>query len=135
MKMNGFADTLITVFPVIRLFDAEALILSKYNTTLEEWERASLLEKRRRAKLMSLSALLSCIPLLLLFLVGGIQTIQGFTTIGTLYVFINLSGNVSGVMMNMPGRTAVFRRFLANMKRMEPFINIKDGGQQSKHIY
>lgn len=76
MKMNGFADTLITVFPVIRLFDAEALILSKYNTTLEEWERASLLEKRRRAKLMSLSALLSCIPLLLLFLVGGIQIIQ-----------------------------------------------------------
>jgi|GEM_PF-3927362 len=58
-----------------------------------------------------------------------------FTTIGTLYVFINLSGNVSGVMMNMPGRIAVFRRFLANMKRIEPFINIKDGGQQSEHIY
>ncbi len=124
-QMNGFADTLISVFPIVRLFHANLLIQNKYNTALEQWANASISEERKRAKLMSLSALLSCTPLLLLFLIGGTQIIHGSTTIGTLYVFINLSGNVSGVMMNMPGRIAVFRRFSANMKRIEPCISIK----------
>lgn len=124
-QMNGFADTLISVFPIVRLFHANLLIQNKYNTVLEQWANASISEERKRAKLMSLSALLSCTPLLLLFLIGGTQIIHGLTTIGTLYVFINLSGNVSGVMMNMPGRIAVFRRFSANMKRIEPCISIK----------
>lgn len=124
-QMNGFADTLINIFPVLRIFDANLLIQEKYNIALEQWEKASISEENRRAKLMSLSALLSCIPLLLLFLIGGTQIIHGLTTIGTLYIFINLSGNVSGVMMNMPGRIAMFRRFTANMKRIEPFVSIK----------
>jgi len=124
-QMSGFADTLITIFPIMRLFDANLLIQEKYNTALEEWEKASISQERKRAKLMSLSALLSCIPLLLLFLIGGSQVIHGSTNIGTLYVFINLSGNVSGVMMNMPGRIAMFRRYSANMKRIEPFVSIE----------
>lgn len=66
-QMNGFADMLITVFPILRLFDANLLIQKQYNIALEQWENASISAERRRAKLMSLSALLSCIPLLLLF--------------------------------------------------------------------
>lgn len=123
-QMNGFADMLITLFPVVKLFQANLLIQDKYNMALERWENASISEERKRAGLMSLSALLSCTPLLLQFLIGGNQIIQGYTTIGTLYAFINLSGNVSGVMMNMPGRIAMFRRFSANMKRIEPFVSI-----------
>lgn len=122
-QMNGFADTLITLFPVLRLFDADPLIHDKYNMALEQWKNASILCETRRAKLMSLSALLSCMPLLLTLLVGGAQVIHGATAIGTLYVFINLSGYVSGVMMNLPGRIALFRRFSANMKRLEPYIS------------
>ena len=124
-EMNGFADTLITIFPIMRLFDANLLIRNQYNTALEQWESASISEESRRAKLMSLSALLSCIPLLLLVLIGGTQVIDGSTAIGTLYIFINLSGNVSGVMMNMPGRIAMLRRFSADMKRIEPLVSIR----------
>ncbi len=122
-RMNGFAETLISLFPVLRLFDADPLIYDKYNAALEQWENASILSERRSAKLMSLSALLSCMPLLAILLIGGTQVIHGATAIGTLYVFINLSGNVSGVMMNLPGRIAMFRRFSVNMKRLEPFVS------------
>ena len=128
-EMNGFADTMITTFPILRLFNAASLIRNQYTNKLSQWESAGIIEERKRAKLMSLSALLSCIPLLLLFLYGGIQVIHGVTTIGTLYIFINLSGNVSGVLMNMPGRIAVFRRFSVNMKRTEPFVSIEAGRQ------
>jgi ABC-type multidrug transport system fused ATPase/permease subunit len=124
VQMNGFADTLITIFPIMKLFDANRLIREKYNAALEQWESASISAESKRAKLMSPSGLLSCIPLLLLFLIGGTQVINGSTTIGTLYFFINLSGNVSGVMMNMPGRIAMFRKFSADMKRIEPFVSI-----------
>ncbi len=126
-QMNGFADTLITIFPILRLFDAANLIRDRYNMTLEQWERANITAEHRHAKLMSLSALLSCIPLLLLLLIGGTQIINRETSIGTLYIFINLSGNVSGVLMNLPGRIAEFRRFSANMKRIEPLILIETG--------
>ncbi|NLC69560.1 MAG: ABC transporter ATP-binding protein [Clostridiaceae bacterium] len=66
-QMNSFADTLIAVFPILSLFDANLLMQEKYNAVLEQWKNACISEESRRAKLMSLSALLSCIPLLLLF--------------------------------------------------------------------
>lgn len=52
----------------------------------------------------------------------GIEVIRGTLSVGSLYAFINLSGNVSGAMMNMPGRIASFRRFAVNLKRVEPFM-------------
>jgi ABC-type multidrug transport system fused ATPase/permease subunit len=122
MQMNGYADTLLTLFPVIRIYNASTLIFRRYNTELKKWEQLSIKEERTRAKLMSFSALLSCIPLLLLFLVGGTMVVNDQITLGTLYIFINLSGNVSGVMMNLPGYIAAFRRFSANMKRLEPCV-------------
>jgi ABC-type multidrug transport system fused ATPase/permease subunit len=120
--MNGYADILLTLFPVIRLYDAAGLLTERYGTELKTWERLVVREERTKAELMSLSALLSCIPLLLLLLVGGTMVINNLTTLGTVYIFINLSGNVSGVMMNMPGFIAAFWRFSANMKRLEPCV-------------
>ena len=67
---------------------------------------------------MSLSAVLSCIPLMLLLLVGGTLVIHGDISIGLVYIFINLSGNVSGVMMNMPSHLARLRRFIGNLERI-----------------
>jgi len=124
LRMNGFADTLVTVFPVLRLFDAAPLLCTRYGAALTAWEATGIREERVRARLMSLSALLSCTPLLLLFWLGGAQVIRGTMSLGVLYVFINLSGNVSGVMMNIPGRIAQFRRFAANMQRLAPRVSV-----------
>lgn len=118
-QMNQYADTLLTLFPIIRLFDASCMALKGYTTAVKVWEYQTIRAERLRAKLMSLSALMSCIPLLLLFLVGGRMTISGALPVGTLYIFLNLSGNVSGVLMNMPGYIGAFRQFSANMKRLE----------------
>ena len=124
-SMNGFADTLTTLFPVMKLFEATSLVGQGYNAALEVWEGAAVREERRRSLLMSLSGLMSVIPLLLLFLEGGRQVMDGVTAIGTLYIFINLSGNVSGVLMNLPGRIAMFRRFSANASLLEGFVRVK----------
>ena len=121
-RLNGFAESLVAVFPVMKMFDAVQLVRSKYDAVLEEWERAAVRQERRRAALMSPSGLMSCIPLLLLLAVGGMQVVSGELSTGGLFVFINLSGNVSGVMMNMPGRIASFRRFAVNMERIEPYM-------------
>lgn len=121
-RLNGFAESLVAVFPVMKLFDAVKLVRSKYDAALEEWERAAVRQERRRAALMSPSGLMSCIPLLLLFAVGGMQVVRGELSTGGLYIFINLSGIVSGVMMNMPGRIASFRRFAVNLRRIGPYM-------------
>ena len=71
-----------------------------------------------KARLMSLSGILSCLPLALLLLVGGTLVVKGSLSLGMLYVFINLSGNVSGVMMNLPSHLAAFRRFQGNLERV-----------------
>lgn len=128
-RMNNVADTLITLFPIIQIYNASRLISAKYIIGLKKWEQLGLIEEFTKAKLMSFSALLSCIPLLLLLLIGGNTVINGNLTIGTLYIFINLSGNVSGVMMNMPEYISDFRRFSANIQRLEPSILLEDRRQ------
>ena len=46
------------------------------------------------------------------------MVLQGTLSIGILYVFINLSGNVSGVMINISVHLANFRRFCGNLERV-----------------
>lgn len=121
-QINGYLNTLITLFPILQIYNAMPFIQSKHNETLHQWEALSIKEESTRAKLMSLSAFLSYIPLLLLFLIGGIRVIKNELSIGTLYIFINLSGNTSNLMMNIPGRIALLRRFTVNMKRIESTI-------------
>ncbi|MDD2502264.1 MAG: ABC transporter ATP-binding protein [Clostridia bacterium] len=117
--MNKYTDTLLTLFPIIRLYDATRLALGGYMSAITAWEKHTIDSEYTAAKLMSLSGILSSIPLLILILVGGHMAISGAFSIGTLYIFLNLSGNVSGVLMNMPRYIASFRQFSANMKRLE----------------
>jgi ABC-type multidrug transport system fused ATPase/permease subunit len=121
-QMNQYADTLLTLFPIIRLYDAVSMTINGYMDAVQVWENYTVKSERIKARLMSLSAVLSQIPLLLLLLVGGHMTISGRLTVGTLYIFLNLSGNVSGVLMNMPGHIAAFRQFSASMQRLSPHI-------------
>lgn len=117
-RMNGMADTILTLFPVIKLYGAGKLMIEQYDLSVDSWEKTSIKEECARSVLMSLSAVLTCLPLLLLLLVGGKLVILKNMDIGVLYLFINLSGNVSGVMMNMPGYIGNFRRFAANLARL-----------------
>jgi len=121
-RMNKFADNLLALFPVIKLYNASAMMIADYDREIGEWEKHTIKAETVQARLMSLSGLLSTVPLMILLLAGGGMVIKGTLTIGTLYVFLNLSGNVSGVMMNMPGYIAAFRRFSSNMKLLGPKI-------------
>lgn len=118
-NMNQMAETIMTLFPVIRIYDASKMMYKQYISTIGRWVKTAAKEERMRAFLMSLSALLTAIPLILLLFAGGKEVIEGKIPIGILYIFINLSGNVSGVMMNMPGNIGVFRRFTANLERVQ----------------
>ena len=128
-EMSGFAETLTTLFPVIKLFQAAPLLAARHGEALARWEDATIREERTRARLMSPSGAFSFLPLLLLFLIGGLQILQGESSIGVLYIFVNLSGNVSGVLMNLPGRIAGFRRFTANMARLKPQVELAGKGE------
>lgn len=130
-RMNKYADTLLTLFPIIRLYDAADMILVKYNREVLKWEQQTVKVEKLRARLMSLSGLLSSIPLMLMLFIGGGMVMEGTLALGTLYVFLNLSGNVSGVMMNMPGIIASFRQFSVHMKLLSPKILLD--GREGRH--
>ena len=117
-KMNGVAGTLLSLFPVVRLYEAEVLLEQSYTERIDGWKNAVVTQEKTKAKLMSISGMLSCIPLVLLMLVGGRMVFKGTLSIGMLYVFINLSGNVSGVMINISVHLANFRRFCGNLERV-----------------
>jgi len=123
-RMNRQAGVLIEMFPVIRLYDAFGFVSDGYKTAVGEWRSAITRMERVKAWLMSLSAILSCAPLAVLLFAGGHMAINGALSVGTLYIFINLSGNVSGVMMNMPGYITSFWQFAANVKRVAPFVKL-----------
>ena len=124
-KINGLADTIIELFPVVQVYSAYRLINSTVQARLAEWEYNNVLKERVSARLMSLSGVLSFVPLLLLFGFGGFMVIDGEISIGTFYIFINLSGNVSGFLQNMPNIYANFRRFGASVGRLESKLVLK----------
>jgi ABC-type bacteriocin/lantibiotic exporter with double-glycine peptidase domain len=129
-KINSVTDSLMNLFPVIKLYQAQKMILENYFTILTDWEKLNVSMEKKKALLMSISAVITCIPLLLLILIGGKLIIMGKLTVGELYVFISLSGNVSGILMNMPSFIMQFRIFGANLKKLnEPAI--ADNGREA----
>ncbi len=117
-NLNGITESLMTLFPVIRLYDAGKMILQNYENTVDEWEGSVAVLEKRSALLMSISALITCIPLMLTILIGGKFIIFGKMTVGQLYIFINLSGNVSGILMNMPSFIMQLRVFAGNLAKL-----------------
>lgn len=107
------------MFPVIQIYGVYGLIKEAMSANLSEWGDANIEKERISARLMSLSGVLSFVPLLLLLGFGGFMVIHGTISMGTFYIFINLSGNVSGFLQNMPGIYAAFRRFGASVDRLE----------------
>ena len=124
-KINGLADMILELFPIIQVYGAYKLIDSTIQERLSEWESANVKKERVSAKLMSLSGVLSFVPLLLLLGLGGFMVIKGEISIGIFYIFINLSGNVSGFLQNMPNIYANFRQFGASVGRLETKLILK----------
>lgn len=118
-RVNGLADTLLELFPVIQVYHAGGLMEAAVDEKLIQWESANVRKEKVAARLMSLSGVLSFVPLLMLMGFGGTMVINGQIRIGLFYIFINLSGNVSGFLQNMPGIYAAFRRFEASVGRLE----------------
>lgn len=114
-QMNGLGDVLLELFPVMRVYDACGLIRHTMEERILQWRDANIRKERVSARLMSLSGLLSFFPLLLLLGFGGTMTARGEIGIGTFYIFINLSGQVSGFLQNMPNMYAGFRKFEASV--------------------
>ena len=117
-KLNGVTESLMSLFPVIRLYQAQKFIMTNYTNRLEAWEKLNISMEKKKALLMSISAVMTCIPLLLLVLIGGNLVIKGEMTVGELYIFINLSGNVSGILMNMPSFIMQVRIFAGNFQKI-----------------
>lgn len=118
-EINGLADMILDLFPIIQIYGAYKLIDRTMQERLMKWGNANIKKERVSAKLMSLSGVLSFVPLLLLLGLGGYMVINGEISIGIFYIFINLSGNVSGFLQNMPIFYANFRRFGASVGRLE----------------
>lgn len=117
-RLNGITESLMNLFPVIRLYESGKMILEKYIQANDRWKNLVSDMERKKAVLMSLSALMTCIPLLLTILIGGWLIIQNKMTVGELYIFINLSGNVSGILMNMPAFIMQLRVFTGNVRKI-----------------
>lgn len=118
-QINGLTGTLLELFPIIQVYGAHGLLKAAYDSRFSEWQRVSVKKERVTAGLMSLSGALSFLPLLVLLGVGGFMVFCGEITIGAFYIFINLSGNVSGFLQNMPKVYAGFRSFCAAVNRIE----------------
>ena len=125
-NINGLADMILELFPIIQVFGAYKLIDSTMQERLSEWKNANIKKEQISARLMSLSGVLSFIPLMLLLGLGGSMVMNGEISIGIFYIFINLSGNVSGFLQNMPTFYANFRRFGASVGRLEEKLVLEE---------
>lgn len=126
-KINGLADMILELFPTIQVYGAYKLVNDAMLERFSECEKLNVKKERVTAALMSLSGVLSFVPLLILLGFGGAMVISGNISLGIFYIFINLSGNVSGFLQNMPGIYANFRRFSASVDRLEEKLVLDKG--------
>ena len=124
-KMNGVTTMLLDLFPIIQVYRAQRLIAETMQERCLEWSNSSIRKERIAARLMSLSGVLSFVPLLVLLGFGGSMVQTGQISLGIFYIFVNLSGNVSGFLQNMPNIYAGFRRFRASLDRIEKTLVLK----------
>lgn len=125
-KINGLADVILELFPIIKVYSVYKLVGDIMSERLLAWGSTNIKKERISAKLMSLSGVLSFVPLLLLLGFGGFMVINREISLGTFYIFINLSGNVSGFLQNMPNIYARFRGFSASVDRLEGKLVLKE---------
>lgn len=118
-KLNALTETVVSLFPVIKLYDAWPVMKTTFEGAVRNWEDVTVRSEQKHAFLMSISAVLTCIPLMLTIWIGGMLVIKGSMTLGDMFIFINLSGNVSGILMNMPSFVGQFRVFLGNMNALQ----------------
>lgn len=125
-KINGLADLILELFPVIKIYGANRLVRQTMNERLSEWGNVNIRKEKVSARLMSLSGVFSFIPQLILLGFGGAMVLNGEISLGTFYIFINLFGNVSGFLQNMPNVHARFRSFCASVGRLEGKIVMRE---------
>lgn len=118
-QFNSLVDVILELFPILQVYQAYSLMNTNLNQTLLACEEANIRKEKVAAKLMSLSGVLSFLPLLCMLGFGGNMVLKGEISIGIFYIFINLSGNVSGFLQNMPNIYARFRGFVASVERLE----------------
>lgn len=129
-KLNALTETVVSLFPVIKLYDAWPVMKTAFEGSVKNWEDVTVRSEKKHAFLMSISAVLTCIPLMLTIWIGGMLVIKGSMTLGSMFIFINLSGNVSGILMNMPSFVGQFRVFLGNMNALKDVPQAADEPQQ-----
>lgn len=127
-QINGLSGTILELFPIIQIYDGYQLMKNAMAELLATWKKQNIRKERISARLMSISGVLSFVPLWCLLGVGGYMVIDGEISIGLFYIFINLSGNVSMFLQNMPNIYAGFRRFGASVERLGERLVLREDG-------
>ena len=110
---------IISNFEAVKVFGAEEFFEEKFKKELEEWGRLETKKERISALTNSFSGILSRLPLLILFGVGALLIWRGHMTVGTLMIFLNMTGTFLGTLMNLPSWTVRVKQLLVHLSRTD----------------
>lgn len=116
---NKTAYMIISNFEAVKVFGAEEFFEEKFKKELEEWGRLETKKERISAVTNSVSGILSQLPLLILFGVGALLIWRGYMTIGTLMVFLNMTGSFIRTITNLPSWVVRIKQFQVHLSRTD----------------
>ena len=116
---NKTAYMIISNFEAVKVFGAEEFFEEKFKKELEEWGRLETKKERISAVTNSVSGILSQLPLLILFGVGALLIWRGYMTIGTLMIFLNMTGSFIRTITNLPSWVVRIKQFLVHLSRTD----------------
>lgn len=116
---NKTAYMIISNYEAVKVFGAEEFFEKKFQEELEEWGRLETKKERISAVTNSVSGILSQLPLLILFGVGALLISKGYMTIGTLMIFLNMTGSFISTIMNLPSWIVKIKQFLVHLSRTD----------------
>lgn len=121
---NVIVKSVVDAFPIVKIFDMQAMLGNKYDRAVEESVRLAVKSNSIERLLMSVNGLSSLIPMGMLLGFGGAMAIRGEMSAGVLLAYLNLSSFIVGPIMNLPNRISAARAFAANMDRFAEMTDI-----------
>jgi ABC-type multidrug transport system fused ATPase/permease subunit len=117
-EVNIISKSIIDAFPIFKLFEMKNTLLDKVDEKINISILAEIKANNVRAKLMSINGFISYLPTVIIFGLGGYMSILGSITAGELLAFINMSGFVTGPLLNLPARIDGIRTSSVNVSRV-----------------
>ncbi len=126
VKLNIEMQETLSGIVLIQTFGAEKRQLEKFENIASEYRRVFHKAQMTSIILRQSINVLSYVSVVLIIVFGGILTVRGVATIGTIVAFLAYTNKLYGPLRDLSDKFSILQNAISSMKKLDDFLNAKD---------